>query len=289
VAQSLQAAFDGLEISELREGEDNIPIVLRLEQERRRDIEQSRTVNIFSENGAGAVPLTQVSYFDVEYEYATIRRRDLERTVTVSGRHPGLAASELAARLQPGLDALELPPGYRIEHGGELEAAAEANAALFAAVPACFAAMCLLLVWQFNSVRRALLIVLTIPLSLTGAVAGLLLTGAPLGFTAILGLISLAGMIVFNAIVLIERVESGVAEGEPPRTALLAACVERLRPIVITNLTTIVGLIPLMLFGGELWFAMSVVIAGGLLVGTVLTLGVIPALYSLMLGVRVGR
>jgi multidrug efflux pump subunit AcrB len=143
--------------------------------------------------------------------------------------------------------------------------------------------MVLLLIWQFDSVRRALIIVLTIPLSLIGAVAGLLVTGAPLGFTAILGLISLAGMIVFNAIVLIERVESGVARGEEVRPALLTACVERLRPIVITNLTTIVGLVPLMLFGGELWFAMSVVIAGGLLVGTVLTLGVVPALYSLLL------
>ncbi len=146
----------------------------------------------------------------------------------------------------------------------------------------------LLLVWQFDSVRRPLIIFLTIPLTLIGATLGLLATRAPFGFMETLGMLSLAGIVINNAIVLIDRIDLEIGAGKAPYQAILSSCMRRLRPIVMTTLTTIVGLLPLMLFGGELWFGMAVVIAAGLAGGTLLTLGVVPVLYALFFRVRAG-
>ena len=176
--------------------------------------------------------------------------------------------------------------GHRFEVAGELEESRRAQAALFSSVPYCAAAIVIVLVWQFNSIRRPLVIFLTIPLALIGAVLGLLATGASFGFMATLGLLSLAGIIINNAIVLIDRIDSEIAEGRAPWDAVLMASVRRLRPILMTALTTILGLMPLMLFGGPLWFGMATVIAFGLGVGTLLTLGVVPVLYALLFRVE---
>jgi multidrug efflux pump subunit AcrB len=146
-----------------------------------------------------------------------------------------------------------------------------------------------LLIWQFRSFRRTAIIVLTIPLIMIGAALGLNLLRATLDFNAILGLFSLAGIIVNNAIVLIDRIDEERGQGLPLHDALISAAKDRLRPIVMTTLTTIMGLIPLFLFGGELWFAMTVVMMFGLGIGTVLTLGMVPVLYALMFRDGVGR
>ncbi|MDJ0851397.1 MAG: efflux RND transporter permease subunit [Myxococcota bacterium] len=282
IASSLAGAFEGSEISDYREEDQSIPIVVRSRDADGTGIDDMRTLPVYSNQLQTAVPLLQIAEFDIVWEYGTILRRDLERTVTVAARHPVWKAAELAAALQPALDEIEVPPGYRVEHGGELEASSEANTALFSSVPLCGAAIALLLVWQFNSVRRPLIIFLTIPLALIGAVAGLLLTGAPFGFMATLGLLSLAGIIINNAIVLIDRIDFEIAAGEDPHRAIVHSSMKRLRPILMTTLTTIFGLMPLMLFGGELWYGMAVVIAAGLGGGTVLTLGVVPVLYALL-------
>ena len=144
----------------------------------------------------------------------------------------------------------------------------------------------LLLVTQFNSFRRPLIILLTVPLGLIGVVCGLLLADSYFGFMTLLGVISLFGIVINNAIVLIDRVDLEIAAGARPYDAIVSACVRRLRPIVMTTLTTIVGLLPLMLFGGEVWFGMGVVIAAGLGGGTLLTLGVVPVLYALLFRAR---
>jgi multidrug efflux pump subunit AcrB len=199
----------------------------------------------------------------------------------VSGVNPGLTASQLLARVAPALDEA-VPVGYRWAPGGEVEASARANAALFQYMPHCLLAIGVLLIWQFNSFRRTLIIVLTIPLIVIGAALGLSLAGAKLDFNAMLGLFSLAGIIVNNAIVMIERIDEERAVEADLDRALAAAAEARLRPIVMTTLTTIVGLIPLYLMGGELWHGMTVVMMFGLGVGTLLTLGVVPVLYRLM-------
>ncbi len=282
VALSLTAALQGMQISAYREGDQVIPIVLRGESDEKLTLDQVRTLYVFSSDGTKSVPLMQVADFLGIPEDGVIRRRNEQRTVTVSGKNLVLQASELTHRIRPQLAELQLPSGYQIGIGGELEVAGNAQNALLKFLPLCFGAMLLLLIAQFNSFRCVLIIALTIPMCLTGAVLGLLISKATFGFMAIMGLLSLAGIIVNNAILLISRINEELQEGHAPYDAVMSAAVKRLRPILMTKLTCILGLVPLMIFGGDLWFAMTVVIMGGLALGTLLTLGVIPVLYSLL-------
>jgi multidrug efflux pump subunit AcrB len=206
----------------------------------------------------------------------------LERTITTSGINPDLTAKQLLDRVRPLLDQLELPERYHWSAGGEVEASQKANGALFMYMPHCLVAIVVLLIWQFDSFRRTLIIIVTIPLILIGASLGLNLTGAKLDFNAMLGLIALAGIIVNNAIVLIEKIDEERQKQDTLLKAVLEAARARLRPIVMTTLTTIVGLVPLYLLGGELWRGMTVVMMFGLGIGTIMTLGVVPLLYMLM-------
>lgn len=279
VAKALETNFDGLFVTDYREGDRVIPVKLRARAGERGSLDDLSDITIVSADGK-PVPLLQVASLAGELSPNVIHRTNLERTITVSGVNPGMTASALLARLRSQLDALGLPAGYRWEVGGEVEAGAKANAALFLYMPHCLAAIVVLLIWQFASFRRTAIIVLTIPLVMIGASLGLNLLGAKLDFNAMLGLFSLAGIIVNNAIVLIDRIDEERADGRDVQSALLAAAKARLRPIVMTSLTTILGLVPLFLLGGELWFGMTVVMMFGLAVGTVLTLAVVPVLYA---------
>jgi multidrug efflux pump subunit AcrB len=176
--------------------------------------------------------------------------------------------------------------GHRWEVGGEVEDSAETNEKLFRNMPACLLGIVLLLVWQFNSFRRPLIIVLTIPMAFAGALAGLLIMRAPFDFFAILGLLSLAGVIINNGIVLIDRIDSERNLGKDAYHAIIAAAVARFRPILMSAITTILGVAPLILFRDPLFFSMAVVIAFGLAFGTILTLVVVPVIYSLFFGAR---
>lgn len=280
-AGTLQLLFSGVDVSEFREGDLSLPIVARSDKSGRHSLDQIATTDIFSAVRGASVSLLQIADFDVVWELGEIRRRDMKRTVTISASHPRLSADELVAAILPALEALELSEGYSIEVGGEIESSAKARAALFASVPTCGLLIVLLLVFQFNSLRKPLTIMLTIPLSLIGAALGLWAAGASFGFMPLLGLLSLAGIIINNAIVLIDRIETQTLAGLSEHDAIIEAAAQRLRPILMTTLTTILGLMPLMFFGGSLWFGMAVVIAFGLgVVGTLLTLGVVPVLYA---------
>jgi multidrug efflux pump subunit AcrB len=279
-AGTLQLLFSGVNVSEFREGDLSLPIVARSDKSGRHRLDQVATTDIYSAARGASVPLLQIADFDVVWELGEVSRRDMTRTVTISANHPRLSADELVAAILPALEALERPAGYSIEVGGEVENSAKARAALFASVPTCGLLIVLLLVFQFNSLRKPLTIILTIPLSLIGAALGLWITGASFGFAPLLGLLSLAGIIINNAIVLIDRIETQTLAGLTEYDAIIEAAAQRLRPILMTTLTTILGLMPLMFFGGSLWFGMSVVIAFGLGVGTLLTLGVVPVLYA---------
>jgi len=281
VAKALETNFDGLFVTDYREGDRVIPVLMRARAGERGSLDDLSDITIVSAEGK-PVPLLQVASLAGELSPNVIHRYNLERTITVSGINPGMTAAALLARLRGQLDALGLPAGYRWEVGGEVEAGAKANAALFLYMPHCLAAIVVLLIWQFASFRRTAIIVLTIPLIMIGASLGLNLLGAKLDFNAMLGLFSLAGIIVNNAIVLIDRIDEERGAGRDVHGALLAAAKARLRPIVMTSLTTILGLVPLFLLGGELWFGMTVVMMFGLAVGTVLTLAVVPVLYALL-------
>ena len=170
---------------------------------------------------------------------------------------------------------------FELKSGGEVEKSEKSNQSLAENMPFVIIGIIVLLVLQFNSFRRPTIIMLTIPLVIIGAVLGLYVSGAFLSFTAILGMYSLVGIIVNNGIVLIDRIDIERTGGLGVRDAIIEACIARMRPILMTALTTILGLIPLALFGGAMWFPMAVVIMGGLAVGTILSLGFVPVLYSL--------
>jgi multidrug efflux pump subunit AcrB len=180
----------------------------------------------------------------------------------------------------------DLPPGYFWEWGGESENSAKAQNALAMFIPYALGAMILLMVWQFNSYAKPAIIFITIPLVLIGAAPGMLITGAFFGFMAILGFLSLAGIIINNAIVLLDSIQNEIDGGAKPYDAVLTACLTRFKPVFMTTLTTILGLVSLLLPPDPMFFAMAVVICFGLGAGTLLTLVMVPVLYSLFFRVK---
>ncbi len=289
VANSLNAYIDGVTATDYREGDTTIPVVIRGLETERGNIASLQDINVYSRLRGTNVPLSQIADFKPVWEYSRIKRRNQERTITVSGKHQFLKADEIIAGLESSIDSLDLPPGYHWEMGGELEDAAEAQAKLFVNMPMAFALIVLLLVWQFNSFRRPLIILMTIPLTFIGAVIGLLVMNAVFGFMVILGLLSLAGIIINNGIVLLDRIDTELAAGRDPYDAVVASALARLRPILMTTLTTILGLLPLIVSADPLFYGMASVIAFGLAVGTVLTLLIVPIFYTLLFRVPIPK
>ncbi|MBZ0190845.1 MAG: efflux RND transporter permease subunit [Candidatus Kuenenia stuttgartiensis] len=281
IARTLSASFDGYQITSYREDDKVIPVTIRAQSDDRGNLDRLRTVEILSDAGV-PVPLLQIADFKGVVEASRIRRYNQQRALTIAGKHPRLTAIELYAAMQEGLNAIEVPSGYTLELEGEIKGAQESNSKLFGYAPHALFLIMLLLVLQFNSFRRSAIILLTIPLVIIGANFGLMIFSAFFDFTAMLGLFSLAGIIVNNGIVMIDRIDQARDEGLVVDAAVTIAALARARPIIMTTITTIAGLLPLALFGGEFWYGMAIVIMCGLGMGTILTLGFVPVLYSLM-------
>ena len=279
IADSLNAYFEGKTVTFFREGDKSIPIVVQGEDSRD-DLSALRTLPILSQDGS-PIPLIQVADLKGYVAPDKFKRFNQERTLTVEGKHRFLQAAAFHSAVWPEIEAMDLPADYRIEIGGEIESSAKGNGALAENLPFAIVGIVILLVLQFNSFRRPAIIMLTIPLVVIGAVLGLTFSGAFFSFTGLLGIYSLVGIIVNNGIVLIDRIDIERNLGKNIDTALIDACLARARPILMTTLTTILGLIPMALYGGNMWFPMAVVIMGGLAVGSILTLGFVPVLYSL--------
>ncbi|MCK9239515.1 efflux RND transporter permease subunit [Desulfocurvus sp.] len=286
IARSLSGVLDGYKATDFREGETVIPISLRSDQDVRNNLDRLRTHEMFSARLNAPVPLLQVADLAGAVEPSQIRRIDQERTVTVAARHADMGARELYAVMGEALAAVPLPPGYVLRPAGEVADSAESQSKLFQYAPHCLLGIVALLILQFNSLRRMGIVMATIPLVLIGAVAGLLAFRAHFEFTAMLGLFSLAGIIINNGIVMIDRLDQERARGLGVDEAVVRGALARLRPILITTATTVIGLVPMALLGGQFWFSMSIVIMCGLAVGTVLTLGFVPVLYSVLFGLR---
>lgn len=282
IARALFANFDGERVTDFREQEDVIPVMIRAEEGSRDELDRMRSVSVYSSAQGMSVPLIQIADFEGEVEPSRIRRNNQQRAVTLAGKHPGMTAVELFAAMQGALAAIDIPPGYSIDVEGEIKGAQDSSAKLFTYAPHALFLIVAVLVLQFNSYRRAAIILLTIPLVFIGASFGMRLFGAYFDFTAMLGLFSLAGIIINNGIVMIDRIDQGRREGLAVNDAVTAAALARSRPIVMTTITTVAGLVPLALMGGEFWFGMAIVIMCGLAAGTLLSLGVVPVLYSLM-------
>jgi multidrug efflux pump subunit AcrB len=282
IARTLSSVLDGYAVTDYREGENVIPVVIRSGSERRTNLETLRSMEFFSETSSQPVPLTQVARLEGVVEPSQIRRLDQRRTVTVAARHPGMGSAELYSELAPKLADIELPPGYALGPAGEIADAAESQGELFRYAPHCLLGMLVLLLFQFDSFRKTALVMSTIPLIIVGSVLGLYLFRAHFEFPALLGIFSLAGIIINNSIVMIDRIAQEREAGLGVDESAVSAAIFRVRPILITTTTTVVGLIPLALLGGEFWYSMSIVIMCGLSVGTVLTLGFVPVVYSLL-------
>jgi multidrug efflux pump subunit AcrB len=234
----------------------------------------------FAKNG-GLISLAQIAKLKPGFDFARIRRKNQERTITVSARSTSLTAGALLDAIQPGLQALDLGGAYHLSIGGELQKSAETNQKLAAGFPLALAVMVLAIILQFNSFRRTLLTFMSIPLILIGIPFGLLATGQPLSFFGTLGIISLSGIIINNAIVLIDQIDIERQELDL-QEAIVAASEKRLRPILLTSATTVFGLAPMAIAGGALWQPMAVLMMSGLAVASLLTLFFVPAGYFLL-------
>jgi multidrug efflux pump subunit AcrB len=215
------------------------------------------------------------------FDFARIRRKNQERTITVTARSSSLTAGQLLDSIRPGLQALDLGGVYHYSIGGELQKSAETNQNLIAGFPVALGVMVLAIVLQFNSFRRTLLTFMSIPLILIGIPFGLLAAGQPLSFFGTLGIISLSGIIINNAIVLIDQIDIE-RQGLGLQDAIVAASEKRLRPILLTSATTVLGLAPMAIAGGALWQPMAVLMMSGLAVASLLTLFFVPAGYFLL-------
>ncbi|MCU4676803.1 efflux RND transporter permease subunit [Catenovulum sp. 2E275] len=283
VAQTLQAYFSGAQISQYREDDNIIPILYRAKLDERYNLDRLRTVNIYSPNTQHYIPLFQIAEFEPFNEFAKIQKEDLFKTVTVEARHLTLTAEILKQKIDQQIQTLKqsLPLNHTIEYDGVVKESAEAQKALAQYMPLVLALIVILLVVQFNSFRRPLIIIATIPLAFIGAVAGLWIMQAPFGFMVSLGLYSLAGIIINNAIVLIDKIDLNRQAGQNINEAIFEACNSRLRPICMTTITTVLGLLPLILSHDPLFYGLACVLAYGLALGTLLTLCIVPCLYAL--------
>ncbi|MEO1308192.1 MAG: efflux RND transporter permease subunit [Pseudomonadota bacterium] len=289
IADALSRRVSGQIVTEFREGDDVIPVMTRGTLRTQDNPSLLETLPVPSSTG-GTVPLGQVADVTVMSGFSRIERVDLARAITVEGRSFQMAAEDMAAEIAPALKAFNasLAPGHSAQVVGVVQDSAEGGASLGINFPLCFALIAILLITQFNSFRRAGVVLLTMPLVITGVALGLHVMGANFGFMPILGILSLFGVILNNAIVLIDRIDIERAESSNDMEAVVEACVRRLRPILMTVITTVLGLLPLILSRDPLFYGFASVVAFGLVVGTILTLGVVPVLYTLFLRLDAG-
>jgi multidrug efflux pump len=284
VANELRYRLDGLVASHLQEGDEQVDIRVRLADAQRQDIADLNAVYFKPTANAPLIPFASVATLEPSWEAASIYRRDGQRTLSVLA-YPdfGLTAAQVSKRFTPQLDQLaaSMPPGYSLEFGGESEQRAEAESNLRNKAIYTFCIIVLLLIAQFHSFLVATMILAVIPLSLGGAMVGLWLTGYPLNFMAIMGMMMLVGVMVTNAIILVEGFEQRRAAGEPIRQLVIDGTRERTLHVVVTSVNTITGFIPLALSHSPLWPPLAIAIIGGLTMSTVICLVALPAAYVL--------
>jgi multidrug efflux pump subunit AcrB len=285
IANSLQGVLAGSSPTVLRERDEEIPVTGRAFAPERLYADRLGTANVFSASTGAVVPLVQIATLRPENTFGVITRRDYAPTLTVAAKSLTRTAVELEAAMAPEIDRIvsELGRGFSWEWGGETESQSDAQAALFAFVPLCLFGVLICLVGQFNSVLKPIVILLTVPLAFTGVAIGLLVGNGFYSFTALLGMLSLVGIVVNNAIVMLEQIEIERAGGLDHYRAIVQACLTRLRPILMTALTTILGMVPIIVSRDPLFYDMAITIAFGLAFATVLTLGLAPVLYAAVL------
>jgi len=277
--KSLALNFSGIMAGLYRDGTEMIPIMFRPPEAERATVNNLNDVQVWSSANRNFVPINQVvSKVESEWEWPLILRRDRRNSITARCNPVAGLPDPLRLKLKSEIEAIELPPGYHFEWGGEIKESSEAQAPLKKSFPICFLGMFVVVVWLFNSFRRPLIIFMTVPLSIIGVTMALLLTGFPFGFMAILGFLGLSGMLIKNAIVLIDQIEIELRQGKHSYKAVLDSSVSRMRPVIMAAGTTILGMVPLL--ADPLYSGMAVTIMGGLFAGTFLTLIIVPVVYT---------
>ncbi len=286
LSKSLLTNFSGNTVGVYREGNTLIPIIARAPESERLDAESINQIQIISPATGAVVPIEQVvDRVNTVWRDSLLLREDrVWKIKAQSDPVSGDLASDLLQRIRPAIESIELPPGVTLEWGGELGDSSEANGDLASTLPMGFLAMVLVVVILFNSLKQPLVIWLVVPLSLIGVVLGLLTTGTPMEFMAILGLLSLSGLLIKNAIVLVDQMDIEIAEGKPRFDAVVDSAASRVRPVMMGALTTVLGVIPL--FGDAFFKSMAVVLVFGLTFATILTLIIVPALYSVVFKIK---
>jgi len=285
IATEVMAGFKGLPVTELWEHDAPVPIVLRLSPGQRTAFDDLDKFMLRAPLSQAGVPLRQVAAVDPVWSPGQIARRGGVRTLTVFvNPATDVLPSQVLAPIRRGLEKIDLPPGYRFEIGGEHEGQQETFGKMAGALVASVVLIYLVLLFQFRHTREALLVMLAIPLTLFGAMAGLVITGHPLGFTASVGLISLVGIVIRNSIILVDHAdELRRTEHLDAATAALHAGERRLRPIFLTSMAAAVGVLPMIVSGSPLWAPLASVFSVGIVWSMVMALLVIPAAYSLVM------
>jgi multidrug efflux pump subunit AcrB len=280
VALALLARTRGLEVGELRGGDDPVPIVVRPSDGEEMPVSLLPTIGVAARDGA-TVPLGQLGAPSIAWSTAAIHHRNHVPTVTVYAQlAEGVAYSRVVRELSERVADLGLPRSVRLEWGGQAEGSSKANNAILRVLPLAVLLLLLFVLAEFNSFRSLAIVLATVPLAAIGIVPGLLLSGQPFGFMSLLGVVSLLGIVVNNAIVLLDVVERSRREGRSIVESLRRAVLLRTRPILLTTLTTVTGLLPLAFSSSPLWPPLAWAIISGLLASTVLTLVVVPSLYA---------
>ena len=281
LSQSLAMLISGAPVTTVRDGIEKVGVVARAVPGERLDLGRVGDLTITSRNGV-AIPLSQVATIEYAHEEPILWRRNRDMAITVRGDVvDGVQSPDVTSQIAPQLQAIRdsLAPAYRIEAGGAFEESAKGNVSIAALFPLMVILMLTLLMIQLQSFSRLVLVFLTAPLGIIGASLALNVANAPFGFVALLGLIALAGMIMRNAVILVDQIESDVAHGLTRHEAIVEATVRRARPVVQTALAAILAMIPLT--RSAFWGPMAITIMGGLFVATFLTLLYLPGLYAL--------
>ncbi|TMN35571.1 efflux RND transporter permease subunit [Pseudoalteromonas sp. S2755] len=286
--QLLLTSVSGNKVGLYRDGTQLLPIIARSPEEERLNVENLGDLQIFSPVLSVYVPVSQiVDDFSVTWEDSLIMRRDRKRTITVMADHDVIGdetPAKLFARVKADIEAIELPQGYEMQWGGEYESSSKAKKAIFGSLPIGYLAMFMITVLLFNSVKKPLVIWSTVPLAIIGVTAGLVLLQAPFSFMALLGLLSLSGMLIKNGIVLMDQINIEIDSGKSPYQAVFDSGVSRVRPVSMAAITTILGMIPLLF---DVFFqSMAVTIMFGLGFATILTLIVLPVLHCVYFGIE---
>jgi multidrug efflux pump subunit AcrB len=282
----MNAVMTGAPITQVRDNIYLVDVVARAQDEQRVSLDTMQSLQVPLPSGR-TVPLSQIARFEFSQEYPLVWRRDRIPTLTVQADvRPGSTPEGAVASLTPVVKKLQavLPVDYRIAVGGTVEESASSQASVFAMVPLMLLLMLLFLMAQLHSFTRLAMVLSVVPMGLIGIVLALLISGRPLGFVAILGILALMGMIARNAVILIEQIETERSQGRQLWDAIVEGAVSRFRPIMLTAISTVLGFIPIA--PTVFWGPMAFAIMGGLFVATLLTLIVLPALYVIFFRVK---